>query len=569
MEQCAKLFQPFNQADVSTSRKFGGTGLGLSISKRLVEMMGGSIGVTSSIGNGSTFYFTLPLHAATKSILQRHPANLSGMRSLIVNNRISSTDALEITLRSWSFEVCHAHSAEEGLEKIHEAEHSGRPFELLLIDINVPKLGGVELTRKIRSEQAQKILGRSPIAIMVNALDREALVKTAIDIHFDAIIEKPITPSSLLDTIISLQSIEPDNIAPPLLTVKQSLFKMTHTIHGAHVLLVEDNPTNQLVAQGILEQMGLLIDIANDGIEAIELVNKNQYDIVLMDLQMPRMDGFEATSQIRALTQGDSLPIIAMTASAMVSDKQAATAAGMNAHVSKPIDSQELASVLLQWVKPNSEMPIEQEMEQPKNKITETEFHLEGLDLTNAVNKMDGNWYMLRKILLGFSRDFANATDLLNTHLASGNLQDAARLVHTVKGLAPSIGAVELGHLAVSLEEELRTGSQTSLNNFCTLLTSVLNAISTLQETTTSAIKATPLDTSQISSLMQELLLILESAEIVPYKLQENLNIALSSYTKPEQVEALLQQIVNLDYASAKQSLRQINTNIGINLHKR
>ncbi len=477
-EQTARLFHAFEQADTSTTRKYGGTGLGLSICKRLAELMGGEIQVVSTPNVGSTFSFDVQLGICVNPDARRL-LGIRHMRTLIVDDQEISLMILDQMLKTWGCQSSVVSHSLDALRLIIEAARSGNPFELLLLDWQMPEMDGLELARQVDALASKGILQSTPRIIMVTAHGREQLLTARGDTRIDGVLEKPVLPSQLFDAIVSLQQgvVIP---ASALASHDQHWSSLTETVQGARILLVEDNKTNQLVAQEFLRGMGMQVAIANDGQEAVDMVSRNEYDLVLMDLQMPVMDGFEAVSAIRASEKGKRLPIVAMTAAAMTSDRQATELAGMNDHVAKPIEPEKLAQILLRWLPPAARVrPPAASVQAVSDELP---FSLPGLDLATAVRNLDNKWSTIRKVCLSFAKDFGNANAQLELALQNGDSKTAARLAHTVKGLAPNIGATGLQQIAKVFELELKAGESTHRADFEQALTQVLTAIATLGE---------------------------------------------------------------------------------------
>jgi len=344
-EQAKKLFQVFGQADASTSRRYGGTGLGLAICHRLVELMGGSLSVTSVLAEGSTFAFTsrfgVPKHDVERMDLHR----IRGMRTLVVDGQPTARLLLQQMLLSWRFQVAAAANANEALLKLRRADATV-PFELLVVDL---KTVGLELLQEARGIVLDAAGTPLSMVVLVSGQARERADEAMRSLPEADLLLKPITPSRLFDTIVQVQH---GGDARPMRqgATKPDLFERLAPIRGARVLLAEDNLVNQQVALAFLSMGGLHATVANNGREAVDLVKSQPFDIVLMDMQMPEMDGPQAARLIRKMPDAAQLPIVAMTAAAMEGDKQECLAAGMNAHVSKPIDPQELIGALLTWV---------------------------------------------------------------------------------------------------------------------------------------------------------------------------------------------------------------------------
>jgi len=350
-EQAAKLFNPFTQADTTTTRKYGGTGLGLAISKRLAEMMDGEIWCRSEPGRGSTFGFTARFKPC---VLEGAGPALTldafkGLRVLAVDDNDLALEILSQDLSSMGFTVVAADSGEEALKCYAEAVGQGIKFDLIVVDWHMPGLDGGETVRRLA-----EAWGTLPAVLMVTGFGREEVADSAKAANIKKILTKPISISSLNDALMEVFDRRQAKPGKKKGGVAEGDLALIEAVRGARILLAEDNEVNQLVASRILTNAGFEVTIAGNGLEALDLAQKERFDIVLMDIQMPEMDGLTAAARLRAMPQFQDLPIVAMTAHAMSGDREQSLKVGMNDHITKPINISELFKALARWLPPRS-----------------------------------------------------------------------------------------------------------------------------------------------------------------------------------------------------------------------
>ena len=452
-EQQSRLFESFSQADTSTTREFGGTGLGLAISRQLVEMMGGTIRVESEAGKGSAFIFTVALGLGKEQAERRFEAtpDLRGMRVLVVDDNAASREILETYLKSFGFQVLTAASGEEAMESLNNAR---KPVALVVMDWRMPGISGLEAAAKIKTEMDPD---DAPRIIIVSAFSREELGRKPGAELVEAVLTKPVTPSSLFDVVMQIFGKEVVESVRPRRQRQEFDMQALRPVQGARVLLVEDNEINQQVASELLEQAGFLVEIAEHGQEALAKLAPGRFDCVLMDVQMPVMDGYTATRRIREDGRYENLPVLAMTANATSEDRRMAADAGMNAHIAKPIDPRTLFSALLEWIEHGErELPEPRDTQDLEAEAQETLPDLPGIDTRAGLSRVGGNVRSYRKLLEKFVDNQAGAIIDIRAALDERDDERSVRLAHTLKGVAGTVGASALQRSAARLEAALK-----------------------------------------------------------------------------------------------------------------
>ncbi|KPA14656.1 multi-sensor hybrid histidine kinase [Candidatus Magnetomorum sp. HK-1] len=483
-KEIKKLFQSFTQADGSTTRKYGGTGLGLSICKNLVQLMKGNIRVTSEPGAGSTFIFNLPFmidhEKSQKSTFLLN--EFEDKRCLIVDDNEFSRMIFTQNLESFKFQ-CKAVGS--GKEAIKELENTSLPYDLVILDWKMPEMDGIETAKKIR---AHKNLVKMPQILMVSAYGREEVMHRAKEAGLSSFLLKPVNRSILFNAIVDI--IGTQNKSIPYKRNQQA-HKKDENLNkrkGAHILVVEDNEVNQEIVFELLNTNGFHVSIANDGLEAINAVEKNKFDLIFMDIQMPNMDGLEASRRIREKGYTD-LPIIAMTAHAMSGDRDKSIEAGMNDHITKPLDPIKLNETLIRWI-PEKSHPenacilSETDSQQQNTDNATLPDSIPGISIENGLTRSNGNAPLFLRLLGKFYNCYSRKDlEILKTWIQNDEIKQAKSWVHTLKGVSGNIGAEDLYNAAVAIEYDIKTGAvniEASLESFSNAYLSLLKSLESL-----------------------------------------------------------------------------------------
>jgi two-component system sensor histidine kinase/response regulator len=474
-EQADRLFQPFSQADSSTSRKYGGTGLGLAISKRLVELMDGSIRAESLPGKGSVFTFTAWFGVSDTIRRRIVPERLNHLKVLVVDDNASAREILLGLLTKIGGETEQAASGAEAIEAVRRAD-AERPFDLVLLDWRMPGLDGIETARRIKGDGA---LRAQPAIVIVTAFGQEGPPSEAEAAGIQGWLVKPISSSTLVNKLVELFA--PDHEGDALQEPERPRYDLT----GLRILLAEDNKINRQIAVELLEGVGASVETAKNGREVVDTLlaegGDKRFDLVLMDLQMPEMDGYQATARIKATPRLATLPIIAMTAHALAEERDRCLAAGMRGHVSKPIDPDLLFGTLAGYRRPDRVAAVSASAGRAAQPRDARVPDIAGFDVAGALRRVAGDVKLYRSLLRQFAEQQAGTDSAIREALNRQDKVTAARLAHTIKGVAGSLGATSLQEIAAELEravggyDKARIGA--CLPRFAVALAATIDAI--------------------------------------------------------------------------------------------
>ncbi len=587
-EKIDDLFDAFVQVDTSASRKHEGSGLGLAICKNIVTMMDGNIWVESEMGKGSSFFFNAIFDTVPHEIVRENivPENLQNLKVLIVEDNPTSMMIIKDYVESFGFKAETAETAEAALKKYEESIH-GEHFDLILMDVKLPGIDGITAVEAIKKDSRIT----PPPIIIVSGYSSEEIIQRAKKAGIDRFLTKPIKRSLLFDATMDVFGYDPSH------TKENGANKfLAENLSYVHALLVEDNPINQMVAAELLKAAGIRVTKADSGFEAIEMLKQETFDVILMDIQMPDMDGIEATQKIRSNPKFKDLPIIAISASAMTSDYEKCKAAGMNGFVAKPIDTKYLFSIIARSLK----HPLNKTMDDGikntyglKDSIKTSlktdqilSMNVKGIDLETFLKRLDNNTELLIAILKDVKKDYTNATTEIREAIVNNNAEYAQRLIHSIKGVATNISAKDLHHTAEELEKRLNNEKTDSLDpfiiSFDNALKQVMDSIQQLesidknsrsddkpifgehQETQPSDIHSILINLDQL--LQKKDLKAKAYINTITYSLS-NASLVMNSGLEKE-IPVLEEQIRRYDFNNARKTLLNFAKACGLSLEK-
>lgn len=470
-ENIKKLFQPFSQADGTSTRKYGGTGLGLVISMELVALMGGKLGVESTLGEGSVFSFTLPMEIslpATGSAYNKETFSLDGLNALAIDDNATNRSILRHQTASWNMTCDVAENGSVALEKIRTSYNS-KPYDIVLLDLDMPEMDGLEVAEQIKTAEHSKTI---PI-IMLTSVGAYGDIQKSKDVGIDVYLTKPVRQRDLFSAILSvINASNAVNTTPGSEEEQKDKVAKAAYNFGLNALVVEDNSTNQLVATKMLGKLGCTTEVVVNGAEAIKALGERTYDLIFMDCQMPVMDGFQATQKIRELeAQSAELmhtPIIALTANAQFSDREKCIQAGMDDYLSKPFQLEQMASVIAHWFKksstqtPNQALPMGlTEAVSETSEQGSTLLDPFALDSIRQL-QMDGEPDLLSQVIRAYIDDADMIVKQLDTAQADRDIDILKLTAHTLKSSSANVGAMTLSAMAKKLEENCAANSSES-----------------------------------------------------------------------------------------------------------
>ena len=565
-QQLARLFTAFTQADGSITRKYGGTGLGLSISQQLVELMSGTISVTSTPGAGSRFSFTVPLGIGdqNEAAVPAPSAVLFQVRALVVDDSPSARDALVEMLGSFGVTAHAVASGEQALAMMARAVAAGQPYQVVLMDYLMQGWDGVETIRRIHADRR---FPAPPAILMVSVCSRETVLDQEGRLPVEGFLTKPVGPALLHHSLLQVlqAGVAPGAGADTTLLPAAQPRRYDQPgkglaphdlapLGGARILLVDDNANNREVARDFLATARVHVDCAVSGRDAITMVQAGDYDLVLMDIQMHDMDGLSATRRIRALGY-DALPIVAMTAHAMNGDREKSLDAGMNDHITKPIDPALLFAALLKWIDPArlAGRPLPAALQAPvraRRRATPLP-EIAGINWTIALDSAAGQHARLVKRIRSFTAEYGNGAAQVEAALAAHRLDQLEGMAHNLKSNAAYLGAEALASVASTLEHELRAGRTAHAGELAGDLVAALGTVLAGLARVLAQLEARPLDRAHVARLLQQLAGLLQTDDARTEDVLAELETILAGGMHEDSLAAIARAVDEIEYHAA------------------
>ncbi|XPF92869.1 response regulator [Colwellia sp. RE-S-Sl-9] len=563
-EQQENLFESFSQADNSVTRKYGGTGLGLTIAKELTELMGGEINLKSSPNNGSTFTFTTRLN---KSITNTSKLKISiddfkHLKVLIVDDSPIARDVLVQLLSNWCLSVEEVSNGQEAIEIIKKYQRDDQPFDIVFMDWRMPEMDGIETSQRI----AQLKLEHSPQILMVSAFDKDEakLIAQQKQVNIHHFLEKPVNSKALSACINNILHNNTHQFIP-----QNTADEDIPNFSQYKILVVEDNAINRQVAAGLLQETMVQIDIAENGLIALEKIKTNHYDLILMDIQMPEMDGLTATQEIRNTLKLTSLPIIAMTAHAMITDKENSINAGMNDHITKPLSPKKLFNILLQYLKTvgasNSPQPLTKDK---TNELLIEPFKFSSVAKINkipqlkpaqAIQNIGGKTELYLMLLTDFYKYNINITEKITQQFNNNHWNELSRTIHTLKSNTAYIGAYQLAALCHDIEQEIAEKNN-AIPSFNTMINELSSLMLDLKDTADpiQTIEKQMLTTTKLIEHLHHIKTLLETSNVSVEDELPLLEVFSEQSMFAQDINMIIQCITDVEYEQATVLINQI-----------
>lgn len=551
-EQLGRLFEAFQQADESITRKYGGTGLGLSICKHFVDLMQGDISVKSKLGEGSEFAFEIDLKAVAQGMVPSRDAAVAfqSKRLLVVDDSEMIQEVLLEMLKNDFASIDCVANGEAAVERVKHAAETNHLYDYILMDWKMPKQDGIETAYIIKN---LKGITRIPTILMLTGFDLDEAKRNHKSKAVDAFLSKPILKSALMQTLLQLMPIEVDH------SKDQHVFRMLDVKDAISVLIVDDNPINQQIVGELLEHPLVHSDYVGNGALAVAAFKEKAYDLVIMDLQMPEMDGFEATRMIRKLETGIDVPIIAMTAHTIENEQERCREAGMNDCLTKPINDEVLFESIKKWVN----KPIEIVLQQQDYILEEAEWAkaFKAIRTRIPISNLHGDWHKYLGLLKDFTRQYGNGQSQLMHFIRQKEFDKGKELLHAVRGIAGNLGAMDLFIVSQSLENDFAKGSVTSMSeNFLSfsdelkrVLAEIENALMVIKPLEKESSELEALRNVEMKHFIDELKIQLANGSSESLMYLPLLRMRFKEHLGSETIQQIVKCIENYDFDDALQ----------------